>query len=211
MTTPLNNGLNNGPFGMYRIARSVVLVLQKMAFRVEYIGREHVPTDGSILVCSNHQSNWDPVLLACAIPKRRPLRFFAKKELFSVPVLKHILKRAGQIPVSRGDGDRQALRIVLQKLKEDEAISIFPEGTRSKDGTLGKAQAGVGFFAMRSDAHVLPIAIIGSYRFRAKLKVVIGEPIDLSSLKAEKANAQAAADLIMERIAALYMTHSFSK
>ncbi len=58
---------------------------------------------------------------------------------------------------------------------------------------------------MRSDAHVLPIAIIGSYRFRAKLKVVIGEPIDLSSLKAEKANAQAAADLIMERIASLYM------
>ncbi|MGE6491564.1 lysophospholipid acyltransferase family protein [Exiguobacterium sp. NPDC077395] len=207
----MSKPLNNGPFGMYRMARAVVNIIQLASFRVEFIGREHVPKDGSILVCSNHQSNWDPVLLACAIPKERPLRFFAKKELFSVPVLKHILNRAGQIPVSRGEGDRQALRVVLQKLKEDEVISIFPEGTRSKDGTLGKAQAGVGFFAMRSDAHILPIAIIGRYKFRAKLRVVIGKPIDLTPLKERKANAQEAADLIMDTIADLYLKHSFTK
>lgn len=207
----MSKPLNNGPFGMYRMARAVVNIIQLASFRIEFIGREHVPKDGSILVCSNHQSNWDPVLLACAIPKERPLRFFAKKELFSVPVLKHILNRAGQIPVSRGEGDRQALRVVLQKLKEDEVISIFPEGTRSKDGTLGKAQAGVGFFAMRSDAHILPIAIIGRYKFRAKLRVVIGKPIDLAPLKERKANAQEAADLIMDTIADLYLKHSFTK
>ncbi|WP_215141505.1 lysophospholipid acyltransferase family protein [Exiguobacterium qingdaonense] len=207
----MSKPLNNGPFGMYRLARGVVNVIQRASFRVEFIGREHVPMDGSILVCSNHQSNWDPVLLACAIPKERPLRFFAKKELFSVPVLKHILNRAGQIPVSRGEGDRQALRVVLQKMKENEVVSIFPEGTRSKDGTLGKAQAGVGFFAMRSDAHVLPIAIIGRYKFRAKLRVVIGQPIDLTALKERKASAQEAADLIMETIADLYLQHSFTK
>lgn len=207
----MSKPLNNGPFGMYRLARGVVNVIQRFSFQVEFIGRENVPMGGSILVCSNHQSNWDPVLLACAIPKQRPLRFFAKKELFSVPVLKHILNRAGQIPVSRGEGDRQALRVVLQKLKEDEVISIFPEGTRSKDGTLGKAQAGVGFFAMRSDAHILPIAIIGKYKFRAKLRVVIGKPIDLSELKARKASAQEAADLIMDTIADLYLKHSFTK
>jgi len=96
----------------------------------------------------------------------------------------------------------------LQKLKEDEVISIFPEGTRSKDGTLGKAQAGVGFFALRSDASVLPVAIIGTYKFRSKLKVVIGKPVDLSGLKAEKASAQTAADLIMATIGDLYMQHS---
>lgn len=205
----MSKPLNNGPFGMYRMARGVVNIIQKIAFRVEFIGRENVPGDGSILVCSNHQSNWDPVLVASAIPSHRPLRFFAKKELFSVPVLKHILNRAGQIPVSRGEGDRQALRVVLQKLKENEAISIFPEGTRSKDGTLGKAQAGVGFFAMRSEAHVLPIAIVGKYKFRSKLRVVIGEPIDLEALKSEKASAQEAADLIMETISELYMKYSF--
>ncbi|MCT4793963.1 MULTISPECIES: lysophospholipid acyltransferase family protein [Exiguobacterium] len=200
--------LNNGPFGMYRVARAAVALIQKLMFRVEYIGRDNVPADGSVLVCSNHQSNWDPVLLAIAIPKQRPLRFFAKKELFGVPVLKHILNRAGQIPVSRGEGDRQALRVVLQKLKENELISIFPEGTRSKDGTLGTAQAGVGFFALRSEAAVLPIAIIGRYKFRTKLKVVIGEPLDLTALKANKASAQEAADLIMERISELYIEHS---
>lgn len=200
--------LNNGPFGMYRLTVGVVRIIRLLSFRVEYIGRENVPADGSIIVCSNHQSNWDPVMLAGAMPKQRALRFFAKKELFDVPVLKRILTRSGQIPVSRGEGDRQALRSVLQKLKEDEVISIFPEGTRSKDGTLGKAQAGVGFFALRSDAAVLPIAIIGKYKFRSKLKVVIGEPIDLSQLKADKASAQDAADLIMAAIAELYMTHS---
>lgn len=200
--------LNNGPFGMYRLTVGVVRIIRLLSFRVEYVGRENVPADGSIIVCSNHQSNWDPVLLAGAMPKQRPLRFFAKKELFDVPVLKRILTRSGQIPVSRGEGDRQALRIVLQKLKEDEVISIFPEGTRSKDGTLGKAQAGVGFFALRSDAAVLPIAIIGKYKFRSKLKVIIGKPIDLSQLKTDKASAQDAADLIMTTIAELYMTHS---
>lgn len=200
--------LNNGPFGMYRLTVGVVRVIRRLSFRVAYIGRENVPADGSIIVCSNHQSNWDPVLLASAMPKQRPLRFFAKKELFDVPVLKRILMRSGQIPVSRGEGDRQALRVVLQKLKENEVISIFPEGTRSKDGSLGKAQAGVGFFALRSDAAVLPIAIIGQYKFRAKLKVVIGKPIDLSQLKADKASAQDAADLIMATISDLYMSHS---
>lgn len=200
--------LNNGPFGMYRLTVGVVNIIRKLSFRVEYVGRENVPLDGSMIVCSNHQSNWDPVLLAGAMPKQRQLRFFAKKELFDVPVLKHILNRSGQIPVSRGEGDRQALRVVLQKLKEDEVISIFPEGTRSKDGTLGKAQAGVGFFALRSEAAVLPIAIIGEYKFRQRLKVVIGEPIDLSALKANKASAQVAADLIMARINGLYNEHS---
>ncbi len=200
--------LNNGPFGMYRLTVGVVNIIRKLSFRVEYVGRENVPLDGSMIVCSNHQSNWDPVLLAGAMPKERQLRFFAKKELFDVPVLKHILNRSGQIPVSRGEGDRQALRVVLQKLKDDEVISIFPEGTRSKDGTLGKAQAGVGFFALRSEAAVLPIAIIGEYKFRQRLKVVIGEPIDLSALKANKASAQVAADLIMARINGLYNEHS---
>ncbi|MFN4213168.1 MULTISPECIES: lysophospholipid acyltransferase family protein [Exiguobacterium] len=200
--------LNNGPFGMYRLTVGVVNIIRKLSFRVEYVGRENVPLDGSMIVCSNHQSNWDPVLLAGAMPKQRQLRFFAKKELFDVPVLKHILNRSGQIPVSRGEGDRQALRVVLQKLKDDEVISIFPEGTRSKDGTLGKAQAGVGFFALRSEAAVLPIAIIGEYKFRQRLKVVIGEPIDLSALKANKASAQVAADLIMARINGLYNEHS---
>ena len=133
----MSKPLNNGPFGMYRMARAVVNIIQRASFRVEFIGRENVPMDGSILVCSNHQSNWDPVLLASAIPKQRPLRFFAKKELFSVPVLKHILKRAGQIPVSRGEGDRQALRVVLQKLKEDEVIKSVTF-TAPKSGAYAK-------------------------------------------------------------------------
>lgn len=203
--------LNNGPFGMYQIAVSIVNLIRNLSFKVEYIGRENVPMDGAIIVCSNHQSNWDPVTLAGAIPKKRAIRFFAKKELFDVPFLKHVLSRAGQIPVSRGGGDRQALRVVLQKLKEGEVISIFPEGTRAKDQTLGKAQAGVGFFALRSEAAVLPIAIIGEYKFRSKLKVVIGKPIDMSELKANKASAQEAADLIMATISDLYRAHSKSQ
>ena len=89
----MSKPLNNGPFGMYRLARAVVNVIQRASFRVEFIGRENVPMDGSILVCSNHQSNWDPVLLACAIPKQRPLRFFAKRVKFQYLVEKVTDKR----------------------------------------------------------------------------------------------------------------------
>ena len=97
-------------------------------------------------------------------------------------------------------------------------MGLFPEGTRSKDGTLGKGFSGAGFFALRGEANVVPCAIIGPYKPFKKLKVVFGEPIDISPYRERKASADEVTDVIMEHISQLldqhkskYRIFSFSK
>ena len=87
-----------------------------------------------------------------------------KKNYFDVPILKSILPGVHAFPVKRGMSDRDALRRAIKLLKDGEVVGLFPEGTRSKDGQLGKGFSGAGFFALRGDANVVPCAIIGPYK-----------------------------------------------
>ena len=131
----------------------------------------------------------------------------AKEELFSVPVLGKILPQINAFPVKRGMSDREALRKGLEVLKEGKVLGLFPEGTRSKTGELGKGLAGAGFFALRSDAHIVPCAIIGPYKAFKRLKVVYGKPIDMSEIRKNKASAEEATELIMSEIQKLILEH----
>jgi 1-acyl-sn-glycerol-3-phosphate acyltransferase len=124
----------------------------------------------------------------------------AKEELFSVPVLGKIVGRLHAFPVKRGMSDREALRKGLGVLKDGNVLGLFPEGTRSKTGELGKGLAGAGFFALRTNAAVVPCAIIGPYKKFSRLKVVYGKPIDLSDLRKNKGTAEQATELIMDEI-----------
>ncbi|MCY1690664.1 1-acyl-sn-glycerol-3-phosphate acyltransferase [Exiguobacterium sp. SL14] len=110
---------------VYRIARFVVWVIAKTVFRVKVTGQENIPKDGSLLVCANHSSNWDPVFLVSAIPPKRAVRYMAKEELFKVPALKQLMIAAGTYPVGRGQGDRQALKRTIELLNSDETVGIF--------------------------------------------------------------------------------------
>nr|WP_051291365.1 lysophospholipid acyltransferase family protein [Fictibacillus gelatini] len=167
-------------------------------YGMEVKGTEKIPQDGGVLLCANHIHNFDPPLVGVATP--RVVHFMAKAELFNVPVLKHIIKRIHAFPVRRGMSDKQALKNGLKLLKEGKVLGLFPEGHRSKTGELGEGLAGAGFFALKTDAAVIPCAIIGKYKFRKKLKVVYGEPIDFKELKEQKVSAKEATDLIMEHI-----------
>ena len=124
----------------------------------------------------------------------------AKSELFSQPVLKSLLPKVGAFPIRRGMSDRQALRTGLTLLKEEEMIGVFPEGTRSKTGELGKGLTGVGFFALRSNAHIVPCAVMGSYKLFSELLVVYGPPVDMSALREQRGSAEMATETIMEGI-----------
>jgi len=189
----------------YAFARSVVSGVFKPLYRVEAIGLEHFPKEGGVLLCANHIHNFDPIIVGIMAP--RPVHYMAKEELFSVPVLGNIVRKCNAFPVKRGFNDREALRTGLKILKDGHVFGLFPEGTRSKTGELGKGLSGAGFFALRSQASVVPCAIIGPYRSFRKLKVVYGEPIDLEEMRKEKASAEQVTEFIMSKIDKLRKEH----
>ncbi|MEH7303540.1 lysophospholipid acyltransferase family protein [Neobacillus drentensis] len=189
----------------YAFARSVVTGVFKPLYRIEAIGVEHFPKDGGVLLCANHIHNFDPIVVGIMAP--RPVHYMAKEEIFSVPILGNIVRKCNAFPVKRGFSDREALRTGLKILKDGHVFGLFPEGTRSKNGELGKGLSGAGFFALRSTASVVPCAIIGPYRSFRKLKIVYGQPIDLDEMRKEKASVEQVTELIMSEIDKLKKEH----
>lgn len=189
----------------YQFAKGVVASVFFPLYRVEVKGKEYFPKEGAVLLCSNHIDNLDPPTVGISAP--RQVHFMAKEELFRVPILGGIVRKVGSFPVKRGMSDREALRNGLNVLKDGGVLGLFPEGTRSKDGQLGKGLAGAGFFALRSNALVVPCAVIGTYKPFNKVKVFFGEPINLDPLRERKATAEEATELIMSKIAELLEKH----
>jgi 1-acyl-sn-glycerol-3-phosphate acyltransferase len=189
----------------YSFARSVVAGIFKPWYRIEVIGLEHFPKDGGVLLCTNHIHNFDPLVVGITAP--RPVHFMAKEELFNVPVLGNIVRKCNAFPVKRGKGDRESLRAGLKVLKDGNVFGLFPEGTRSKTGEIGKGLSGAGFFALRAEADVVPCAIIGPYKSLKKLKVVYGKPIAMEEMRAAKASAEQVTEFIMSEIHKLIKEH----
>ncbi|QPC46714.1 lysophospholipid acyltransferase family protein [Mangrovibacillus cuniculi] len=189
----------------YSLARNVVRGVLSPLYRFEVIGKENVPSEGGILLCSNHIDNLDPPVVGITCPRK--VSFMAKEELFKVPVLGGIIRQLQAFPVKRGLSDREALRKGLKLLKEGGVLGLFPEGTRSKNGQLGKGLAGAGFFALRTNAYVVPCAIIGPYKKFATVKVVYGKPIDLAEYRENRAGAEEVTAVIMGEIQKLIDQH----
>lgn len=186
---------------LYSFAKTVVFSVLNPLYRFEVIGADKFPKEGGILLCSNHIAALDPPVVGINAP--RPVNFMAKEELFRVPILKSILPGVHAFPVKRGMSDRDALRRAIKLLKDGEVVGLFPEGTRSKDGQLGKGFSGAGFFALRGDANVVPCAIIGPYKRFKRLKVVYGDVIDMQPYRERKASAEEVTEVIMAHIAEL--------
>ena len=189
----------------YSFARSVVAGVFKPLYRIEVIGLEHFPKERGVLLCTNHIHNFDPLVVGITAP--RPVHFMAKEELFNVPVLGNIVRKCNAFPVKRGKGDRESLRAGLKVLKDGNVFGLFPEGTRSKTGEIGKGLSGAGFFALRTEADVVPCAIIGPYKSLRTLKVVYGKPIAMEEMRATRASAEQVTELIMSEIHKLIKEH----
>ncbi len=188
--------------------------IHAMWFRGEVVGTENFPREGPFLIASNHASHLDPPLVGSQISKQ--MRFFARKSLWNNRLFAWWLDQVETIPVERDTGDIGAIKRVLQALKEDRAIVLFPEGTRSPDGHLQKPKAGVGLMACKTGVPVVPCRVYGSFaafgkgatfpRFGTPITIVFGRPILASAYddpSAGKARYETAAQRIMDRIAAL--------
>ncbi|MFC7370496.1 lysophospholipid acyltransferase family protein [Fictibacillus iocasae] len=191
---------------LYGFGKTLCRTLLNGLYHVEIIHAEKMPADGGVLLCANHIHNFDPPLVGVA--SNREVHFMAKAEIFHVPVLKSLLPKLNAFPVKRGMSDKSALKTGLQILRSGKVLGLFPEGTRSKSGETGEGLAGAGFFALKSDAAVVPCAIIGEYKFRRKVKIVFGDPVPFEALREKKASAQEATSLIMEHIKRLKSEHA---
>lgn len=158
----------------YSGAVTVVGTILSLFLPWETEGLDHIPP-GAVLVCGNHNSNWDPVLVALAFTKRHPLHFMAKVELTRIPVLGTIIKWLGAFGVDRGHSDLGAIRQAIQYLKNGETVMMFPQGGREKDNHK-EAKTGAALLALRTGVPVLPVYITKKKRIFRKNKVIIGHP-----------------------------------
>lgn len=138
-------------------------------------GRENIP-EGPAIVCANHSNYVDPVLIAMSFGRRHMLRFMAKKELFSVPVLGPILRKIGVFPVNRGASDIDAVRTTMKCLKSGDKVLIFPEGTRVSEDDAVAAKTGAVRIASRTKAPIIPVFVPRRKKLFGRVRVRIGKP-----------------------------------
>jgi len=194
----------------YWIGYSLSRIVGSVFFDYRAEGSENIPLTGPAVLAVNHQSYLDPPL--SGIATKRDCCFLARKTLLDIPIMGPILPRLNVIPVSKDGADMSALKIVIRELKKDQLVLLFPEGTRSLDGKLQPAQAGIGLILAKSGAPVVPMRIFGSFQAWGKgskgitprpITVVAGRPIQFGPADFEgdaRIAYQAAADRVLEAI-----------
>lgn len=191
----------------YSVLRIFFRLLFRILFRARVVGAENVPLEGKIILAANHLSNWDPPFLATFLD--RNVFYMAKEELFANKIFAAAITNLGVFPVKRGTADRNAIKHALGLLKEGKCLGLFPEGTRSRTGELGKAEAGVGLIAAMSKAPLIPAAIIGTNKifssgnFFPRLTVVYGKPMKFEGSAKDKAALESFSQSIMSEIGRL--------
>ena len=156
-------------------------------YNVKVEGRENIPEKSGFIIASNHRTFADPPLIAvtagCDI-----YSFVAKAELFRFPPFGWLIRKLGAFPVVRGKGDMKVISDSVERINQGRNLVIFPEGTRSKDGKVGRGKTGVALIAARSGAAVVPAGIVfeGKLRFRSKVTVKYGKPIAPEDIQLEK-------------------------
>ncbi|HEX4204149.1 MAG TPA: lysophospholipid acyltransferase family protein [Ktedonobacteraceae bacterium] len=194
------------PRVLYDILRWIAIFVLSIAARVHLRTRYHIPRHGPYIVASNHLSWTDIPLVPMYMPGK--VVYMAKEEAFTSKI-GWLVRFLGAFPVKRGEGDRQALRAADEQLKRGKVLVIFPEGTRSKTHTLGKAHAGLAMIALRAGVPVLPVAIWGSEqvfkKFGAEVTISYGKPLVLKSKgpKITREDIDNGTQTIMQSIAAM--------
>ena len=188
-----------------------------LLFRPKVSGLRFVPSNGPVIIASNHLSFSDSIFMPLVVP--RSVTFLAKSEYFTSPGIKGFIKKItfialGQVPVDRTGGKRSeaALLTGLKLLSQDACIGIYPEGTRSPDGRLYKGRTGIARMAIESGAPVIPVAMFNTAEIQPtgqvvpkvrRVEMVFGEPMFFTGDSTDQAVLRAATNQIMEKIAEL--------
>lgn len=212
----------------YRLLKSFLIPLLMLLFRPKVTGLRNVPTNGAVIIASNHLSFSDSIFMPLVVP--RNVTFLAKSEYFTSPGLAGFIKKLtfialGQVPIDRSGGKRSeaALLTGLRLLKEGHCIGIYPEGTRSPDGRLYKGRTGIARLAIESGAPIIPVAMFNTAEIQPtgqvvpkvrRVEMVFGEPIYLNGDSTDLALLRTLTNQLMEKIAQLskqeYVPHTYA-
>ena len=193
---------------LYSVLISIFRPIFKIIYRYEIIGKENVPTNGKCIICANHTSLADPVLLAMGV--KRQISYMAKAELFKNKFFGKILLTLRAFPVTRGKQDSTAINYAMDILKNEEIMGIFIEGTRSKTGEFLKPKSGAALIAYNTGSPIIPAYIRskdgGIVKPFRKTFVVIGKPLSPKELGLQSCSGKELRNVsrtIMEKIKSL--------
>ena len=212
----------------YRLLKSFLIPLLMLLFRPKVTGLRNVPTNGAVIIASNHLSFSDSIFMPLVVP--RNVTFLAKSEYFTSPGLAGFIKKLtfialGQVPIDRSGGKRSeaALLTGLRLLKEGHCIGIYPEGTRSPDGRLYKGRTGIARLAIESGAPIIPVAMFNTAEIQPtgqvvpkvrRVEMVFGEAIYLDGDSTDQVLLRTLTNQLMEKIAQLskqeYVSHTYA-
>jgi 1-acyl-sn-glycerol-3-phosphate acyltransferase len=190
----------------YRFLTSLAWLGGHTFFPLSVSGREKIPMTGPVVFAANHQSFLDIPLLASLVP--RHVSFVARASLAQSKVMDFIMKQCGAVLVRRGEADVTALRAMVAHLQAGDGLCVFPEGTRSRDGSLGPFLRGALMAARRGRAPIIPVGIRGSFeawppgqRFPHphRIQFAFGDPIDSAEKNALEMVRSAVEVLIQPR------------
>ncbi len=174
---------------VYICIKAVIRIFLNLIYRAKHYNFEKIPLEGKLIVCSNHISFIDPVIIGANIP--RYIYFMAKRELFGYPLLGRLITFLNAFPINRTATDRSSIRTALKVLENEQVLALFPEGTRSVEGEIKEGKKGVGLLAVMSQAPIVPIAITGANKiiqkprkrlFFPQIKMIAGELIDVEAI-----------------------------
>ncbi len=224
MTPPARRGRSEKarPSAFWVLA-TLLVPIGSMLARFRVVDRQKMPRQGAYIVAPNHYSEIDPVMMGIVLWKLGRLpRFLAKESLFRIPVFGWLLRRSGQVPVSRSGGSRGSAPLAeAQKIVDDgRIVIIYPEGTLTRDPDLWpmRGKTGAARMALEHDIPVIPMAHWGTQQVMARyakkislfprktITVKIGDPVDLSAFKGRNLDAATlneATTVIMDAITRL--------
>lgn len=192
---------------LYGFARGILLVIFKLLYRVEVCGIENIPAEGKIIICSNHVSMLDPITVAISVPRR--IYFMAKKELFEKRFFGSLLKKLGAFPVDRDGSDLAAIRNSLKILKCEDALGIFPEGTRIKKQDVDNAKPGIAMISIKGKSPIIPIYVDTQYKLFSKIRVIIGKQISSEEYYEQKLNMDNYKELSRQVMTSIYSLNNY--
>ena len=187
----------------YRIMRACVWFAMWPMYRIRVEGLENVPREGGALLVANHQSMLDIPLIGTRV--RRTVTFVARDTLRKNPFLRWVIHTCGGITVKRGSADRAALDAMIAELSAGKLVAIFPEGTRSRDGSVRDFQRGALLVAKRAGVPVIPMGVAGTGAVwpsgrpvpgPGRLGLALGEPLPP---RTDAAEVKAAVETLAER------------